>query len=324
MTAVHDRDGGIFVPGAIAMLVTPFRTDGSVDLEAMQRLARLALDQGAAGLAVHGLASEGYKLLDHEREAIVRTVAAVNTTPLLVAGVDHEATFGSAALAAAAAAAGATAVMAMPPKSSGGALRKLVDYYAELEDRGGLPLVIQDAPRASGIAMDTATLAAIVAALRRPNAIKVEDAIPPLKMSRLREALSGAPATHLYGGAGGRRFLAELDAGAIGTMVGPAFIDLFVRLQTLHTTDREQAGTLSEACLALVHAVEGNEWYALLQKQLLLRAGLIDDATLRPPAIVAETAYMEGLVQTFLRTAERQPHVGGTLMKLIRNRSRTR
>jgi 4-hydroxy-tetrahydrodipicolinate synthase len=310
----------MFVPGAVAMLVTPFAADGLVDLEAMRRVARLALDQGAAGLAVHGLASEGYKLLDRERVEIVEAVAEVNTTPLLLAGVDHEATAGSVALARAVGGAGATAVMAMPPKSSGGARGRLVDYFARLEGESGLPVVIQDAPRASGIAMDAETLAARVGALEGPSAIKVEDAIPPLKIARLAGTLPDRSCT--YGGAGGRRYLAELEAGAIGTMVGPAYVDLFAYLTALHGTDRAAAEEVFEGCLALIHSVEGNEWYALLQKQLLLRAGLIGDATLRPPAVVAEAGYMDGLVGVFLRTAARQPHVGEVLMRAMRDSGR--
>ena len=248
MSVDTDTGRGVFAAGAVAMMVTPFLDDWSVDLGGIRRVAELALRQGASGLAVHGLASEGYKLLDRERVEIVEAVADVNASPLLLAGVDHEATAGSIELARSVADAGATAVMAMPPKASGGNRTRLVEYYQELEDRGGLPVVIQDAPRASGIQMDAETLLAILSRLKRVNAVKVEDAIPPLKIARLTEALGGSGRTVLYGGAGGRRFLAELEAGAVGTMVGPAFIDVFARVQSLQRSDPDQALGIFEAC----------------------------------------------------------------------------
>lgn len=305
------------------MLVTPFRPDWSVDFEGMTRIAALAVEQGACGLAVHGLASEGYKLLDRERREIVASIAALTLKPFLLAGVDHEATAGSIELARAAADAGATAVMAMPPTSSGGGLASLVDYFATLEATGGLPVVIQDAPRASGITMDPDTLVAIVSALSRPSAIKVEDPIPPLKMAKLLKAMPPGLRTSLYGGAGGRRYLGELDAGAVGTMVGPAYIDIFVTLQALHTSDRPAATALFDDLLPLLTAVEGNEWYALLQKQLLMHAGLIETAGLRPPGLVPDPRYMNDLVELFLRTAARHETLGAVLQTHLKRESRS-
>jgi 4-hydroxy-tetrahydrodipicolinate synthase len=306
------------------MLVTPFRPDWSIDFEGMSRVATLAVEQGARGLAVHGLASEGYKLLDRERREIVACIAALGSTPFLLAGVDHEATAGSTELARAAADSGATGVMAMPPKSSGGGRASLVDYFATLEAAAGLPVVIQDAPRASGIVLDPDTLVAITSALALPNAIKVEDPIPPLKMAKLMQRQPSDGLTVLYGGAGGRRFLGELDAGASGTMVGPAFIDIFVTLQALHASDRTAATALFEALLPLLTAVEGNEWYALLQKQLLMRAGLIEMPALRPPAVVADPRYMNELVDLFLRTAARHENLGAVLRRHLNRESRSR
>ncbi len=304
---------GPFVHGAVAMLITPFTPDWSVDLNAMARVAQLALDQGASGLAVHGLASEGYKLLDAERGRIIEAVAKVGKVPLLLAGVDHEATAGSVTLARLAADAGATAVMAMPPKASGGNRARLVDYYCELEAKGGLPVVIQDAPRASGITMDADTLVAILSAFSGPNSVKVEDAIPPLKVATLTRKLAATTQTALYGGAGGRRFLDELDAGAIGTMVGPAYIDLFAHLHAKHRISPDAARDMMRDCLELIHAVEGNEWYALLQKALLKRAGLIANPGLRPPAIQPDSDYVTSLLAIFDRAAARQPHLGAVL-----------
>lgn len=301
-----------FPAGPVAMLVTPFQNDWSVDLPALARVAELAIGQGARGLAVHGLASEGYMLTDAERAAIIACVAKVDRTGFVLAGVDHESTAGSVALARLAAESGATALMAMPPKSSGGERGRLVDHFAELERQSTLPIVVQDAPRASGIGMDVDTLTRIVGALGRPSAIKVEDALPPLKIARLMTVTAGGR-TALYGGAGGRRFLAELDAGAIGTMVGPAYIDAFAELQALHGSDRAAAATMFEAMLPLLTAVDGNEWYALVQKALLHRAGVIANPGLRPPAFVPPAAYVDDLVAQIAELARRLPRLGAAL-----------
>ncbi len=306
-------DAAAFPTGPVAMLITPFGEDWRVDLPALARVAELALAQGARGLAVHGLASEGYMLTDAERAAIIACVAEVDTTGLILAAVDHESTAGTVALARMAAEAGATAVMAMPPKSSGGDPARLVDHFAELETGANLPVVIQDAPRASGIVLGVDTLARIVAELRRPNAIKVEDALPPLKIERLTAVLGAGGHTALYGGAGGRRFLHELAAGAVGTMVGPVHIAAFAALQALHGSDRDAAAELFQGMLPMLTAVDGNEWYALVQKALLHRAGLIANRGLRPPGFVPAASYLDGLVAQVIETARKHPQLGAGL-----------
>jgi 4-hydroxy-tetrahydrodipicolinate synthase len=143
-------------------------------------------------------------------------------------------------------------------------------------------------------------------------------------MAKLMQRQPSDGLTVLYGGAGGRRFLGELDAGASGTMVGPAFIDIFVTLQALHASDRTAATALFEALLPLLTAVEGNEWYALLQKQLLMRAGLIEMPALRPPAVVADPRYMNELADLFLRTAARHENLGAVLRRHLNRESRSR
>lgn len=253
-----DRSGRDLPVGPIAMLVTPFGADESVDLDAMLRVAELAARQGATGIALHGLAGEGAKLLDGERSAIIEAVAQIVPQQPIIAGVDHESTYGSTALARAARQAGASAVMAMPAKSSGANRRRIVDYFVAVERAANLPVIIQDAPRASGIQLDVDTLCEIAQALALPSAIKVEDALPSLKMRALHGALGPLRArVKLYGGLGGRYLSGELAEGVDGTVVGPAYIDFFAELFRVYTGDRSRATRLFRNCLPLLVAEYG-------------------------------------------------------------------
>src|SRR3712207_3949518 len=63
---------GLYVP-----LVTPFAGDGSVDLDALERLARDAADGGAAGLVALGSTGEPFALSESESVAVVDVVARV-------------------------------------------------------------------------------------------------------------------------------------------------------------------------------------------------------------------------------------------------------
>ncbi|MGW2541721.1 dihydrodipicolinate synthase family protein, partial [Kitasatospora sp. NPDC001574] len=63
---------GIHVP-----LITPFAADGSVALDALEKLAGSLLDAGAAGLVALGTTGEPATLDDAERRAVVEVCAAV-------------------------------------------------------------------------------------------------------------------------------------------------------------------------------------------------------------------------------------------------------
>ncbi|AUY52154.1 dihydrodipicolinate synthase family protein [Streptomyces sp. CB01881] len=68
----HTTLKGIYVP-----LVTPFAADGSVALDALEKLAASLLDDGAAGLVALGTTGEPATLSADERRAVTEVCAAV-------------------------------------------------------------------------------------------------------------------------------------------------------------------------------------------------------------------------------------------------------
>ena len=65
---------GVFVP-----LITPFAADGSVALDALERLAHEYLDAGAAGLVPLGTTGEAPLLDAAEKRAVVELCARVGS-----------------------------------------------------------------------------------------------------------------------------------------------------------------------------------------------------------------------------------------------------
>ena len=64
----------------ITAMVTPFREDLSLDLDAAQRLATYLVDQGNDGLVVNGTTGESPTTTDHEQQLMVQAVVeAVRT-----------------------------------------------------------------------------------------------------------------------------------------------------------------------------------------------------------------------------------------------------
>lgn len=58
----------------LTAMVTPFKEDGALDLEAAQRLARLLVDNGSDGVVVFGTTGEAPSLDDEEKIALLKAV----------------------------------------------------------------------------------------------------------------------------------------------------------------------------------------------------------------------------------------------------------
>src|SRR5215213_10020010 len=75
--------------GCIPILVTPFADDGSLDFESLEREIEWVLAEGASGVACVAIASEGYKLTETERDAVITaTVDRVGGRAPVVASAD--------------------------------------------------------------------------------------------------------------------------------------------------------------------------------------------------------------------------------------------
>jgi dihydrodipicolinate synthase/N-acetylneuraminate lyase len=286
-TAQNPSDVGTGCPhGPLAMLVTAFDDAHEIDLPGMVEQARYAVTQGAVGVALFGLAGEGAKLSEAEREAVVDTVAqALDGDYPLVAVADHGGTRIAARIAERLVSRGATHIMALPPPAATPA-RLVRSHFEALADSAGVAVIIQDAPAASQVLLTVEVLSEVVSTVAGVCGIKVEAAPIATKVTALRAALPRPIA--LYGGRGGVAFLAEITAGADGTMVGPMAVGGFARAWAAWCAgDFDGARRHIDTLLPLAVLAEGNDLYAQMQKVLLYRAGVIGSPTMRLPSVPA-------------------------------------
>src|SRR5690349_1463777 len=99
----------------LTAMVTPFRGDGSLDVEGAARLATYLVDeQGNDGLVVSGTTGESPTTTDAEKEQLLRAVIeAVGDRAHIIAGVGTNDTHHSVELARAAEKVGAHALLAV-------------------------------------------------------------------------------------------------------------------------------------------------------------------------------------------------------------------
>src|SRR5829696_2161845 len=134
--------------GCIPILVTPFADDGSLDFESLEREIEWVLEEGASGVACVAIASEGYKLTEPERDAVIATtVRRVGGRAPVVAAADGPGEEPAIDRACRAAALGADALMVLPSYFVKPGSDSLISYYHRIADASGLPVMLQDDPQ---------------------------------------------------------------------------------------------------------------------------------------------------------------------------------
>jgi 4-hydroxy-tetrahydrodipicolinate synthase len=273
--------------GIFNIMATPFDVEGALDLDSLKRLVDFQIGAGADGLTILGIMGEAHKLLDEEKLTVVRVVLeqTAGRVPVVVgasAGGPEQTLW----LAREAADSGATAIMCAPPTN----LRNLdavYEYYRRVGKDSPLPVVVQDEPVATGVLMPAAFLARLCNEIDACQAIKLEDAPTPQKVTQVLGLLEGE--VPVFGGLGGAQFYYELLRGAAGTMTGFAFTEVLATIWHHYSQgDAVAARALYYRYLPLI-AYEAQPQVGLaLRKELLLRRGAIACAATRHPAMKAD------------------------------------
>ena len=161
--------------GCIPILVTPFADDGSLDLESLEREIDWVLAEGASGVACVAIASEGYKLTETERDAVIATtVRRIDGRAPVVASADGPGEEPAIDRARRAAALGADALMVLPSYFVKPGPDGLVSYYVRIAEAAGIPIMLQDAPQLTGVSMSPALWARIAESTPRLRYVKAE------------------------------------------------------------------------------------------------------------------------------------------------------
>ena len=235
--------------GVFPIVATTFADDGSLDLESQRRLVHYLLEQGAHGLGLFGNASEGYTLLEEEREKLQRLIVKeVDGRVPVVVSASHTGTDAAAALARKTQDLGADALMVLPPFYMKPDSEGVYHYYATINAGLSIPIMVQDAPLMTGVPMPAALLARMSRELKNVRYAKVEAPPTAPKVSDV-VAQAGADMT-VFGGLNGQFFLEEMERGARGMMPGSDMTRCYVKIW-----DRYESGDRAEAWDAFTRAL---------------------------------------------------------------------
>ena len=275
--------------GVVAVLPTPFRAGGDVDLPSLARLVDLVVAAGVRGVAVLGTAGEASRLSDSERLAVVDRVMAqvAGRVPVCVDtsadGVRTCLEFSRQVKAS-----GAAAVIISPPRAPRLGVESIVNHYRTVAEAIDLPIVVQDAPSQCGVSMDAALLVRIAVDVPAARTIRLEDPPTSIRVARILAAAGGTRVT-VFGGQGGLFLIEDLLAGAAGAFSAFAYPDVLVRVVSLFREGRvDEAVRTFHAAVPLMRFENQEGMGTAVRKEMLRLRGIFSDASTRAPGLMLD------------------------------------
>jgi 4-hydroxy-tetrahydrodipicolinate synthase len=280
-------------------MVTAFQPDGSLDLDACQKLAAYLVDGGNDALVLNGTTGEAPTTSDQEKVRIIQAVReAVGDRARIVAGVGTNDTAHTIECAKQAEAAGADGLLVVTPYYNKPPQDGLRAHFTAVADATGLPNMLYDIPARSGVEIRSETLIALAA---HPRIVAVKDAKGDL--AGTTKVLAN---TDLFYYCGADELnLASLAVGAVGIASVVAHVASREYRQLIDAVVAGDLATAQQIDRRLVPAVEAimtRTQGAIMVKAALRLAGVLDHATMRSPLIEATAEQVDWLT-TDLKTA---------------------
>ena len=285
--------------GVFPVAPTIFDAHGAVDLDGQRRTIDFMIDAGSHGICILANFSEQFSLTDDERDRIMDAVLehAAGRVPVIVT-TTHFGTRICAERCRRAEEAGAALVMVMPPYHGATirvAERGILEFFREVGGAISIPLVIQDAP-VSGTSLSAEVLARIAEEVPNARYFKLE--VPPVaaKLETLIR-LGGETIEGPWDGEEGITLMADLEAGATGTMTGGGYPD---GIRTIYDAwaagDARAAAEAYARWLPLIN-YENRQCGLATAKILLKAGGIIASDAVRAPLRPIPQRQHDGLLR---------------------------
>ncbi len=292
--------------GVFPIAPTPFTASGDLDCDGQRRVLDCMVDQGVDGICILANYSEQFLLDDAERDTLLRLCLehVAGRVPVIVT-CSHYATRIAVARARKAAEAGAAMLMMMPPYH-GASLRAdeagTLEQFRRVADAAKLPIMVQDAPL-SGVALSAAFLARLAREVPLVAYFKIEVPFAAAKLRALIE-LGGRAIAGPFDGEESITLLADLDAGATGTMPSALLPDLIRPVVVAHREGRRAEALRAYARILPLINHENRQCGLRATKAVMMAGGVIASDAVRHPLEPLHPATREGLLEL---AAEVQP-----------------
>lgn len=287
--------------GVWTAIITPFTSDGSLDLDSFAQLVERQAAAGMAGIVIAGTTGEASTLTVQEKLTLIRKAKAVAGSSLqFMAGTGSSNTQQDIELSKLAADAGADSLLVVTPAYSKPSLAGLKNHFSQIAAAVSTPICLYHVPSRTACHLAAGPLSELLAI---PNITAIKEASGD--MATMTELSELSPETVLLSG-DDFSYLPSLAAGSHGcvSVVGNVFPKLMVAM-----TNAFAAGDLKMARTLNLDIVKASRALFLdaspaPTKQILAHAGLCQDILRAPLAPV--TPGKRSQVQESLMAIEAQ------------------
>ena len=270
------------IEGVFIVAQTPFDDRAEIDLQSVDTLVDFYCRHGANGFTVLGVSGEAGKLMPDEALAVAaRYIERADGRPVIV-GVSSPNLAQLKDLTAKVMDAGAAGVM-IAPASGIRTDEDLHRYFDQVfEAIGDVPVVLQDFPGATQVAMSVPAILSLVERHPQIQVLKEED-LPSLgKITRLRQG--GGRRIAILTGNNAMYLPLELARGIDGPMAGFSYPEMLSGVYRLHRDgEAEAAQDLFDCYLPLLRYEAMGFWGVAARKEVMRRRGALRHATMRRP-----------------------------------------
>ena len=173
--------------GAMTALITPFTTDGDLDLDALRALVRRQIDGGIDGLVPCGTTGEAATMTADEQIQVIETVVdeAAGRVPIIAGTGSNDTRATIAHTRRVAQIEGVDAALVVTPYYNKPGQAELIRHFQEVADQGGLPVVLYNVPSRTGVSLTAATVAELA---EHDQIIAIKEASADLALDSAIEA----------------------------------------------------------------------------------------------------------------------------------------
>lgn len=284
--------------GVFPILITPFTKSEELDLDSFARVVHFMAEIGVDGVTILGVLGESNRLLDNEREQLIKTAitAADGRIPIVV-GSSYSGTRATVLLSQMAESLGAAAVMVTPARENVPSEERIFEYFQQVAEGISIPIVAQDHPASTQVHMSTELVLKLVAEIPQIACIK-QEAVPTAPKTRaLLKGMQGGRRATILTGLGALYGRYDLESGADGFMTGFAFPEVLQALVRANTAGNEKTlRDLYQRFLPLI--VFEQQPGVAVRKEIFRLRGLIASSHVRHPGRSIDVGTAQHLAQT--------------------------
>lgn len=243
-------------PRYLVALITPFDSDGELDLDAHRHNLTTLWEAGVRGFVIGGSNGEGPYLEHGERSRLVSAAReTLGSEAHLMCGVMAETVRGARRQMAETAEGGADSILCLTPTTLARNRVAVVEgYFLAVADESPLPVLLYSVPNTTAYSLEESVISTLA---QHPNIVGMKDSSgDPVRMQRLVES---TPADFVLWSGSSQALTLAVTAGAHGVITGSGNYSPRLVLDTLAAAleDPRTARDLQAKLSEISRTVEG-------------------------------------------------------------------